>query len=89
MGSTSKNDSGEKYWQRVLGLLSAILLIWFIVSFGFGILFASSLNGIKLGGYPMGFWFANQGSIYIFILLIFLYAWQMGKLDEEFNVHED
>ena len=55
MGSTSKNDSGEKYWQRVLGLLSAILLIWFIVSFGFGILFASSLNGIKLGGYPMGF----------------------------------
>lgn len=65
-----------------------ILAIWFIVSFGFGILFADALNSIKLGGAPLGFWFAHQGSIYVFIALIFYYAKAMDKLDRKFDVHE-
>ena len=59
------------YWKATLGLLTKILIVWFVVSFGAGILFADLLNGIKLGGYPLGFWFAHQGSMYIFIILIF------------------
>jgi putative solute:sodium symporter small subunit len=59
------------------------------VSFGAGILFADALNSIKLGGYPLGFWFAHQGSIYIFIALIFYYAKKMGDIDRQFDVHED
>ncbi|MDI3513995.1 MAG: hypothetical protein PWP40_1224 [Rhodocyclaceae bacterium] len=81
------NSSG--YWQAVLGLLTKILIIWFLVSFGAGILFAPALNSISLGGYPLGFWFAHQGSIYIFIVLIFWYAKKMGDIDRQFDVHEE
>jgi len=66
-----------------------MLIIWFVVSYGYGILFAPALNSIHLGGYPLGFWFAQQGSIYAFIILIFWYARAMGKLDEKYDVHED
>ena len=71
------------------GLLTKILIVWFLVSFGAGILFADVLNNIKLGGYPLGFWFAHQGSIYILIALIFYYAKKMGDIDRQFDVHED
>jgi putative solute:sodium symporter small subunit len=81
-------DTGKAYWSAVLGLLTKVLAIWFVVSFGAGILFADALNNIKLGGYPLGFWFAHQGSIYIFIGLIFYYAKAMNKLDRKFDVHE-
>ena len=81
------NSSG--YWKAVLGLLTKIMIIWFLVSFGAGILFAPALNSISLGGYPLGFWFAHQGSIYIFIALIFWYAKKMGDIDRKFDVHED
>ncbi len=81
-------DTGKAYWSAVLGLLTKVLPIWFVVSFGAGILFAEALNNIKLGGYPLGFWFAHQGSIYIFIGLIFYYAKAMNKLDRKFDVHE-
>lgn len=77
------------YWKATLGLLTKVMVIWFICSFGAGILFADALNSIHLGGYPLGFWFAHQGSIYIFIALIFWYAKKMGDIDEEFDVHED
>ena len=77
-----------QYWPTVLRLLGSVLLVWAVVSYGFGILLAPALNNIMLGGYPLGFWFAQQGSIYIFIALIFFYAWKMGKIDEEFDVHE-
>ena len=77
------------YWKATLSLLFKILSVWFLVSFGAGILFVDMLNGIKLGGYPLGFWFAHQGSIYIFIALIFYYAKAMGDIDKEFDVHED
>lgn len=81
-------DTGKAYWSAVLGLLTKVLAVWFVVSFGAGILFAEALNNIKLGGYPLGFWFAHQGSIYIFIGLIFYYAKAMNKLDRKFDVHE-
>ncbi|MCF8199400.1 MAG: DUF4212 domain-containing protein [Sulfuritalea sp.] len=83
------DKSASAYWSATLGLLTKILIIWFLVSFGAGILFASMLNGISLGGYPLGFWFAQQGSMYIFIALIFWYGKKMGEIDREFDVHEE
>ncbi len=81
--------SSQAYWKATIGLLTKILIIWFLVSFGAGILFVDFFNTIKLGGYPLGFWFAQQGSIYIFIALIFYYAKKMNDLDRRFDVHED
>ena len=81
--------SSQAYWKATISLLTKILIIWAAVSFGAGILFVDVLNNIKLGGYPLGFWFANQGSIYIFIALIFYYAKKMNDLDIRFDVHED
>ncbi len=83
------DKQGEAYWKATLGLLGKILAVWFLVSFGAGILFADMLNGIHLGGYPLGFWFAQQGSIYIFVGLIFFYAKKMNEIDRKFDVHED
>lgn len=83
------DTNSQAYWKATLRLLTRILIIWFVVSFGAGILFADVLNNIKLGGYPVGFWFAQQGSIYIFIALIFYYAKKMGDLDRQFDVHEE
>lgn len=83
------DDQGQAYWHSVLKLVGMILCVWFIVSYGCGILFAQALNNIHLGGYPLGFWFAQQGSIYVFVALIFIYAKMMGNLDEKFDVHED
>lgn len=76
------------YWQRNLRLILRCLVIWFIVSYGFGLLLVDPLNTIRLGGYKLGFWFAQQGSIYVFVALVFYYAWAMNKLDEEFGVKE-
>ncbi|MDO3376670.1 DUF4212 domain-containing protein [Geoalkalibacter halelectricus] len=82
------DKSGKAYWHAVLKLVAIILSIWALVSYGFGILFASALNNIHIGGYPMGFWWAQQGSMYVFIALIFIYAKLMGNLDKKFDVHE-
>ncbi|ACK54021.1 DUF4212 domain-containing protein [Thauera sp.] len=84
-----ENNSASGYWKATLGLLTKILIIWFVVSFGAGILFAPALNSISLGGYPLGFWFAHQGAIYIYIALIFWYAKKMGDIDRQFDVHEE
>ena len=83
------DKSGKAYWKAVLTLVFQVLVVWFIVSYGFGILWADALNGIKLGGYPLGFWFAQQGSMYIFVALIFIYAKLMSNLDKKFDVHEE
>ena len=83
------NHDSHGYWKATLSLLTKILIIWFLVSFGAGILFAPMLNGISLGGYPLGFWFAPQASIYIFIALIFYYKKKMDDIDRQFDVHED
>ena len=76
------------YWQRNLKYLMILLVIWFAVSYGAGIMFADALNSIKLGGFKLGFWFAQQGSIYAFVILIFVYVRLMNKLDKEFDVDE-
>ena len=83
------DNNSTAYWRATLGLLSKILVIWFLVSFGAGILFAPVLDNIHLGGYPLVFWFAHQGSIYVFVVLIFFYAKKMGDIDRQFDVHED
>ena len=84
-----EDKSSQAYWKATLSLLFKILIVWFLVSFGAGILFADMLNSIHLSGYPLGFWFAQQGSIYIFIVLIFYYAKKMGDIDRKFNVQEE
>ena len=86
---SSNKNSDQAYWQATLGLLTKVLIIWFLVSFGAGIMFSDWLNGFKLGGYPVGLWFAQQGSIYVFVVLIFYYAAAMNKIDRRFDVHED
>jgi putative solute:sodium symporter small subunit len=83
-------DNGNLgYWRATLRLLSGVLVVWFVVSFGAGILFAPWLNNFHLGGYPLGFFFAHQGSMYVFVVLIFYYAAKMDGIDREFDVHED
>ncbi len=77
------------YWKANLRLVALCLVIWFIVSYLFGIILVEPLNTIRIGGYMLGFWFAQQGSIYVFVALIFFYAHRVGKLDREYGVHED
>ena len=83
------DDQGKAYWSATLSLLGKILVIWFVFSFGTGILFVEEMNKFSLGGYPLGFWFAHQGAIYMFIALIFYYGKAMGDLDRKFDVHEE
>ena len=78
----------KAYWRKNIQYLIILLIIWFISSFGFGILLVDELNQVKMGGFKLGFWFAQQGSIYIFVLLIFVYVYLMNKLDKEFDVDE-
>ena len=77
------------YWRANLRLVAVLLAVWFTVSFGFGILLVDVLNTISIGGVKLGFFFAQQGAIYVFVALIFVYAWQMNKLDRKYNVHEE
>lgn len=77
------------YWKANIRTVIGCLVVWFVVSYGFGILFVDALNTIQIGGYKLGFWFAQQGSMYIFVALIFFYVARMNKLDKEFNVQED
>ena len=81
-----KKDLAKKYWEKNLKYLIILLTIWFSVSFGFGILLIDELNQIKIGGFKLGFWFAQQGSIYIFVILIFIYIYLMNRLDKKFNL---
>ncbi len=78
-----------KYWKKNLQYLSVLLSIWFIVSYGCGIIFVNELDKIKIGGFKLGFWFAQQGSIYVFVIIIFVYVRLMNKLDKKFNVEEE
>ena len=75
----------KKYWRENLKYLAILLSIWFIVSFGFGVIWVDELNTIKLGGFKLGFWFAQQGSIYVFVILILAYIRIMNKLDKKYN----
>lgn len=80
--------AAEQYWRANLRLVAGCLVVWFVVSFGFGIILVEPLNTIRLGGFKLGFWFAQQGSIYTFVVLIFFYAWRMRKLDRQFAVED-
>lgn len=75
----------NKYWQENLKIISILLTIWFIVSFGFGILLSDFLDQFKFGGFKLGFWFAQQGSIFFFVILIFIYVHLLNKLDNKYK----
>ena len=79
----------RSYWQDNLRLVCLCLTVWFVVSFGFGILLLDVLNQIEVGGFQLGFWFAQQGSIYVFVVLIFFYAWRMSAVDKRHGLDED
>ena len=81
-------ENRAAYWRANLRLVLGCLIVWAVVSYGFGILLVDALNTIKIGGFQLGFWFAQQGAIYTFIVLIFFYAWRMNHLDQKFDVHE-
>ena len=83
------HDARTRYWRANLRIVSVCLVIWFTVSFGFGILLVEPLNRIQIFGFDLGFWFAQQGSILCFVVLIFYYAWRMNRLDREHGVEED
>ena len=79
-------ENKKNYWRANLKIIFSLLLIWFLASFGFGILFSESLDEIQFGGFKLGFWFAQQGSIYVFVVIIFLYVWLMKRLDRKFSL---
>ena len=92
MTKAESEDRAERhaaYWRENVKLLLALLLIWFAVSFGAGILFVDLLNNIKIGGFKLGFWFAQQGSILIFVVLIFVYAARMCTIERRFGVSDE
>ena len=78
-------NSKDTYWKTNLKYLVILLSIWFTVSFGFGILLVDTLNQIQMGGFKLGFWFAQQGAIYVFVILIFIYIYLMNRLDQKFE----
>ena len=83
------SGSPQDYWKANIRLVSILLVIWFVVSYLFGIILVDLLNEIHIAGVGLGFWFAQQGSIFTFLILIFVYAKKMNDLDRKFNVHED
>jgi len=83
------NNKAQEYWGKNLRYLTILLSIWFVVSYVFGILLVEPLNTIRIGGFKLGFWFAQQGSIYVFVLLIFVYVNWMNKLDKEYGFDEE
>ena len=82
------NNNMKAYWKENLRYLAILLSIWFLVSYVFGILMVDQLNTVKLGGFKLGFWFAQQGSMYVFVILIFIYVKLMNRLDKKYGVDE-
>ncbi|GAA1772371.1 MULTISPECIES: DUF4212 domain-containing protein [Streptomonospora] len=87
-GPPGGNGWRREYWKKNLRLMVVLLAVWFVVSFGFGILLVEPLNQVVIAGFPLGFWFAQQGSIYVFLLLILVYCLYMDRLDKEYGVYE-
>lgn len=81
--------SARTYWRKNLALVAICLVIWFVVSYGFGVLLVEPLNRVQIFGFKLGFWFAQQGSIFVFLLLILWYARRMNRLDREYGAHEE
>ena len=86
---SENSEENNAYWDANVRLIKISLIVWAIVSFGFGIIFRPLLAGIPVGGTDLGFWFAQQGSIIVFLILIFFYAWRMNNLDQEHGVDEE
>lgn len=85
---SEKQKKASAYWAANVKYLVILLSIWFLVSYGAGIIFKDSLNNLKIGGFKLGFWFAQQGSIYVFVVLIFVYVRLMNKLDKKFGYND-
>ena len=83
-----QNSDHKKYWKTNLRYLAILLSVWFLVSFVFGILLVDQLKTIRIGGFKMGFWVAQQGSIYVFVILIFVYIQLMNRLDKKHNLND-
>ena len=81
-------NKNQSYWKSNLKVVCSLLSLWFIASYGFGIIFSDFLDQIKIGGFKLGFWFAQQGSIFVFVILIFVYVWLMKKLDKKYTEKE-
>jgi putative solute:sodium symporter small subunit len=86
---TTPSDNNKAYWRANISLLSKLLVVWFVVSFGCGIILVDWLDQFSLFGFKLGFWFAQQGAIYVFVALIFIYAWRMKVIDRQFGVSDD
>ena len=84
-----QSDTARAYWRENIRLLAMLMAIWFVVSFGAGVLLREWLDQFMLGGYPLGFWFAQQGSIYIFIALIFFYNWRIHRIERRYDLDDD
>ncbi|WP_282340612.1 MULTISPECIES: DUF4212 domain-containing protein [Pseudomonas] len=87
--SFSKQEAARAYWKENLRWMLILLVIWFVVSFLFGVLMVDALNAFSFFGFPLGFWFAQQGAIYVFVIEIFFYVWKMNQLDRKYDVHEE
>ena len=83
---STKRRNRDLYWKANLRLMAGLMVIWFTVSYVFGILLVEPLDAIRLGGFKLGFWFAQQGSIYVFVILIWVYAWRMDRIDRDHSV---
>ena len=84
----NKSKKAKAYWRTNIKYVVILLAIWFLVSYGAGILFKDQLNTIKIGGFKLGVWFAQQGAMYVFVILIFVYVWLMNKLDKKYGYDE-
>ena len=84
-----ESERNTFYWKANLKIISWLMIVWFLCSFGFGIIFSDTLDQFRIGGFKLGFWFAQQGSIYIFILLVFVYVYLMNKLDKNYAETEE
>jgi putative solute:sodium symporter small subunit len=84
-----ESERNTSYWKANLKIISWLMIVWFLCSFGFGIIFSDTLDQFRIGGFKLGFWFAQQGSIYIFILLVFVYVYLMNRLDKNYVETEE
>tara|TARA_Y100001934_G_C11782401_1_gene508795 strand:+ start:131 stop:406 length:276 start_codon:yes stop_codon:yes gene_type:complete len=87
--NNAQNTKAKNYWKENIRLVLSLLVVWFLVSFVMAILFVDSLDSIRFFGFKLGFWMAQQGSIYCFVILIFIYVFKMNRLDHKYGVDED
>ncbi len=87
--SANEEENKKQYWRENVKLLCILLAVWFLVSFGAGIIFVDALNAFQVGGFPLGFWFAQQGSIVVFVILIFVYAARMKQIEKRLGVGDE